>query len=186
MWQRLQAHLEGVRLRLRSGRVLGIQQVYHPAFCGCFYFCFYCCFCCYYLFLLFLFLFVLIVVFIIIWFNFLKIVFFVICFSLFKLTTIIPTTRIQPLSNKFHHHHHCHHQNPTISTTTPPSRFIRLDLLCSDGYLNHDDSLTLNFYVRPPTFHQKSRDLLWCVSGVVWCCVVWCDVSVGVVWCGVV
>ena len=37
------------------------------------------------------------------------------------------------------------------------NRFFRLDLLEEEGYLDRDDSVTLKFHVRPPTFFQKSR-----------------------------
>jgi len=40
------------------------------------------------------------------------------------------------------------------------NRFFRLDLLSSEGYLSND-SLTLKFQVRPPTFYQKCRDQQW-------------------------
>jgi len=40
------------------------------------------------------------------------------------------------------------------------NRFFRLDLLASEGYLCND-SLTLTFQVRAPTFYQKSRDQQW-------------------------
>lgn len=40
------------------------------------------------------------------------------------------------------------------------NRFFRLDLLASEGYLCND-SLTLTFQVRPPTFFQKCRDQQW-------------------------
>ena len=41
-------------------------------------------------------------------------------------------------------------------------RFFRLDLLASEGYLNiEQDTLTLKFQVRPPTFYQKCRDQQW-------------------------
>ena len=42
-------------------------------------------------------------------------------------------------------------------------RFFRLDLLASEGYLCND-SLTLTFQVRAPTFYQKSRDQQWYIQ----------------------
>jgi tripartite motif-containing protein 37 len=45
------------------------------------------------------------------------------------------------------------------------NRFFRLDLLASEGYLNtSNDSLTLRFQVRPPTFFQRCRDQQWYIS----------------------
>ena len=44
------------------------------------------------------------------------------------------------------------------------NRFFRLDLLEEEGYLDRDDSVTLKFHVRPPTFFQKSRDQAWYIS----------------------
>jgi len=44
------------------------------------------------------------------------------------------------------------------------NRFFRLDLLDEEGYLDRDDSVTLKFHVRPPTFFQKSRDQAWYIS----------------------
>ena len=41
------------------------------------------------------------------------------------------------------------------------NRFIRLDLLRSEGYIEDDDTLTIKYHVRPPTYLQKCRDLLW-------------------------
>ena len=42
------------------------------------------------------------------------------------------------------------------------NRFFRLDLLAPEGYLDsQNDTLGLNFYVRAPTYHQKTRDLQW-------------------------
>ncbi|XP_070573024.1 E3 ubiquitin-protein ligase TRIM37-like isoform X2 [Ptychodera flava] len=43
------------------------------------------------------------------------------------------------------------------------NRFFRLDLLSSEGYLR-DDTLILQFQVRPPTFYQKTRDQLWYIN----------------------
>jgi len=43
------------------------------------------------------------------------------------------------------------------------NRFFRLDLLASEGYLCND-SLTLTFQVRAPTFFQKSRDQQWYIQ----------------------
>merc|ERR550519_2112674 len=43
------------------------------------------------------------------------------------------------------------------------NRFFRLDLLASEGYL-FNDSLTLTFQVRAPTFYQKCRDQQWYIS----------------------
>lgn len=40
------------------------------------------------------------------------------------------------------------------------TRFFRLDLLSSEGYLA-SDTLTLRFQVRPPTFYQRCRDQQW-------------------------
>ncbi|KAF4529045.1 hypothetical protein B566_EDAN017341, partial [Ephemera danica] len=45
------------------------------------------------------------------------------------------------------------------------NRFFRLDLLASEGYLNtSNDSLTLRFQVRPPTFFQRCRDQQWYIG----------------------
>lgn len=38
------------------------------------------------------------------------------------------------------------------------NRFFQIDLLDKDGYLDEDDSITLHFYVRPPTFYQLCKD----------------------------
>jgi len=47
------------------------------------------------------------------------------------------------------------------------NRFFRLDLLASEGYLRPEtNSLMLRFYVRPPTYYQKCRDLQRCLSSV--------------------
>jgi len=43
------------------------------------------------------------------------------------------------------------------------NRFFRLDLLASEGYLCND-SLTLTFQVRAPTFFQRSRDQQWYIQ----------------------
>ncbi|XP_063963963.1 E3 ubiquitin-protein ligase TRIM37-like isoform X1 [Lytechinus pictus] len=43
------------------------------------------------------------------------------------------------------------------------NRFFRLDLLAGEGYLK-DDTLILQFQVRPPTFYQKCRDQQWYIN----------------------
>lgn len=43
------------------------------------------------------------------------------------------------------------------------NRFFRLDLLSGEGYLK-DDTLILQFQVRPPTFYQKCRDQQWYIN----------------------
>ena len=40
----------------------------------------------------------------------------------------------------------------------------RSDLLASEGFLDtENDTMVLNFQVRPPTFYQKTRDQQWYV-----------------------
>ena len=44
------------------------------------------------------------------------------------------------------------------------SRF-RSDLLASEGFLDtENDTMVLNFQVRPPTFYQKTRDQQWYIN----------------------
>ncbi|XP_072163401.1 E3 ubiquitin-protein ligase TRIM37-like [Diadema setosum] len=43
------------------------------------------------------------------------------------------------------------------------NRFFRLDLLAGEGYLK-EDTLILQFQVRPPTFYQKCRDQQWYIN----------------------
>lgn len=38
------------------------------------------------------------------------------------------------------------------------NRFYRIDLLEQENYLSDDDSLTLKFYVRAPTYAQHCKD----------------------------
>ncbi|XP_047504750.1 E3 ubiquitin-protein ligase TRIM37-like isoform X2 [Pieris napi] len=48
------------------------------------------------------------------------------------------------------------------------NRFFRLDLLASEGYLNHEtDTLILRFQVRPPTFYQRCRDQQWYINQLI-------------------
>ncbi|XP_022118575.2 E3 ubiquitin-protein ligase TRIM37 isoform X2 [Pieris rapae] len=48
------------------------------------------------------------------------------------------------------------------------NRFFRLDLLASEGYLNHEtDTLILKFQVRPPTFYQRCRDQQWYINQLI-------------------
>ena len=43
-----------------------------------------------------------------------------------------------------------------------PFFVFRSDLLASEGFLDtENDSMVLNFQVRPPTFYQKTRDQQW-------------------------
>ncbi|GFS28015.1 E3 ubiquitin-protein ligase TRIM37-like [Elysia marginata] len=45
------------------------------------------------------------------------------------------------------------------------NRFFRLDLLANEGYLlPENDTLELQFQVRPPTFYQKCRDQQWYIN----------------------
>merc|ERR1719309_1508885 len=45
------------------------------------------------------------------------------------------------------------------------NRFFRSDLLASEGFLDtENDTMVLNFQVRPPTFYQKTRDQQWYIN----------------------
>ncbi len=42
------------------------------------------------------------------------------------------------------------------------NRFYKMDYLEREGFLDRDDdSLIMQFYIRPPTYYQKSKDMAW-------------------------
>lgn len=42
------------------------------------------------------------------------------------------------------------------------NRFFKLDYLISEGFLDpEEDTLILQYQVRPPTYYQQCKDLLW-------------------------